>query len=327
MENNRGVTLISLTIMIVVLLILATVGVNYNSDSIKLAKLTKFITEFEIINTQVSILNQNKDYQSEYTSYGLDSATDTKLITEIDTLLEDKLVNIFNISKTDVNSYKTRFQYCSKENVNEKLGIDGIEGNFLVNIHDCIVISFDGIKYNKNRYYTLEELEEKELTSNTYKVKYRKSENPYIPSGFYYVGGNWDTGYVISDSKDDKYNGNGNRILNLDIIKSCKGKTYMWIPIVEKDESHPEGINWSSVKSSGDYTNIENALKSYKATYTIPNYSDKWYSGVTFGKYAYKNLNGKLIDYTGEEEASTEEFNSIISSIYLSSGLYVKISF
>ena len=87
MENNKGITLITLTIMIVVILILAAVGANHNSDSIKYAKLTKLTTEFEIINTQISILNQNKNYQTEYVDYGLDSTKNAELISKINTLL------------------------------------------------------------------------------------------------------------------------------------------------------------------------------------------------------------------------------------------------
>ena len=326
MKNNKGVTLISLAIMIVVLLILATIGVNYNSNSIRMAKLTKFTTELEIINTQVSILNQNKNYQAEYINYGLDSTTDAELISKIDTLLEEKLANIYNISETNINSYKSRFQYCSKENVNEKIGIDGIEGNFLVNIQNSIVISFDGLKYDGNMYYTLEELEADELATNTYKVEYNEYENPYIPNKFYYVGGTWDTGYIISDSLNDKFSGKQNRILDLNIAKACLGNLYIWMPIVEKNQNNAGGINWSAVKSETDYTNIEAALKAYRSTHTTPDYSDKWYSDVIFEPYAYINSNGRLVDYP-TEEASTEEKNNLISSIYLHGGLYVKISF
>lgn len=323
MENNKGITLISLTIMIVVLLILATIGVNYNSNSIKFAKLTKLTTEFEIINTQISILNQNKSYQAEYTSYGLDTTENAKLISEIDTLLEDKLANIYNIEEAGIDVYKARFQYCSAENISEKLGIDGIEGNYLVNIQNKITINFDGIKYNGKMYYTLEELEQDGLATNTYKVEYYGYENPYILKGYYYVGGTWNTGYAISDSLDDKYSGNQAKQITTEIAEQCRGNLYMWIPIEEKSDTNENGVNWSSVISDADYTNIKTALDAYKTTYEIPEYLSDWYT-TDNAQYAYKNTEGRLVEYP-TAEPTEEDTNNILSSIYLNGGLYIKI--
>ena len=325
MKNNKGVTLISLAIMIVVLIILASIGMNYNSNSIKLARLTKFTTEIELINIQLSILNQNKNYK-QYENYGLNATSDAELITEIDTLLEDKLVNIYKVDEADVEAYINRFQYCTKANINEKLGVDGIEGNYLVNIQNRIVISFDGIKYDGKWYYTLEELEKDELATNTYKVEYHEYENPYMPKGHYYVGGTWDTGYVISDSLDDKYTEKKYRELTTAIAETCTGNLYMWIPIVEKDANNTSGVNWSFVTSKEDHTNIQVALDAYKATYSIPDYSSEWYADVTFGQYMYSNSKNKLVEYPAAE-SSEDDKNNILTSIYSNGGLYVKISF
>lgn len=324
MKNNKGVTLISLAIMIVVLIILASIGVNYNSNTIKLAKLTKFTTEFEIINTQISILNQKKNYQ-QYTDYGLDSTADAELIAEIDIFLEDKLASIYNIDETDIESFKSRFQYCSAENINEILDLHGIEGNYLVNIQNKIAISFDGIKYNGNWYYTLEELEADELATNTYKVEYLEYENPYLPKGYYYVGGTWDTGYVISDSQDDKYNGNSAKVLTTTDAQQCTGSLYMWIPIIEKDENNTNGVNWSAVTSDTDYTNIQTALDAYKTTYEAPAYSSEWYDTAN-AQYAYINSEGRLVKYP-TEELTDEDTQALLSSIYLNEGVYIKLSF
>ena len=322
MENNKGITLMSLAIMIVVLLILAAVGMNYNADSLKFATLTKLTTELEIINTQVSILNQNKSYQAEYLDYGLE-ATEAELISEINNLLDEKLIEVYNISTSDLSNYKTRFQYCSAENINKKLEIDGIEGNYLVNIQNKIVISFDGIKYQGKRYYTLEELEKDGLAKNSYKVQYYKHENPYIPQGCYYVGGTWDTGYVISDLQDDKYTGTKERILTTSIANQCNGNLYMWIPIEEKSEANINGANWSSVTSDTDYENIEAIL----STYIAKTPAGERYTDANLGKYAYSNSNGRLIEYPTEEEATENEKNNILSSIYSNGGLYINILF
>lgn len=322
-ENNKGITLISLTIMIVVLLILATIGITYNSGSIKFAQLTKFITEFELINTRISILNQNREYESEYANYGLDETNHAEIISEIDALLEDKLANVYGIEAPDIDTYKSRFQYYSEESISEKLGIDGIEGSYLVNIQNKIVISFDGIQYEEKTYYTIEELEQDGLATNKYKVKYYSYENPYIAKGHYYVAGNWDTGYVISDSQDDAYNGNETREITTTIVNQSRGNVYMWIPVIEKVETHMNGIDWSNVISNTDYTNIKTAIDAYKATYEAPEYASDWYT-TSNAQYAYRNTANKLIEYPNTE-ASEDDTKNILNSIYSNGGVYIKI--
>lgn len=322
MENNKGITLMSLAIMIVILLILATIGINYSSDSLEYAILTKLTTEFEIINTRISILNQSKNYQSEYVNYGLD-ATDEDLISQINNLLDEKLVDVYNISTSDLNIYKTRFQYCSAKNINKKLGIDGIKGSYLVNIQNKIVISFDGIKYEGKKYHTLEELEKDGLAKNLYKVQYYKHENPYIPQGHYYAGGTWDTGYIIGDSQDDKYTGDEVKVLTTEMVEEYRGNIYMWIPIEEKNDNNAKGINWMPVTSDTDYINIQSALDAYKTTYIAPEYSSQWYTTAN-AQYAYKNTEGRLVKYPTETPTEADT-NNLLSSIYSNGGLYIKI--
>lgn len=322
MKNNRGVTLMSLAIMIVVLIILASIGANYNANSLKLAKLTKFTTELEIIKTQISVLNQNKNYE-QFENYGLDEATQIELISQINTFLEKKLVNIFNINEADVEVHKNRFVYCSKENINEKIGIDGIEGNYLINVQNKIAISFDGINYNGNWYYTLEELEQDGLATNTYKVEYHEYENPYLPKDYYYVGGTWDTGYVISDSQEDKHMGKQYVEITTNIAQTCTGNLYMWIPIIKKDENNTNGINWSAVASETDYENIQAALTTYEEIYTEPAYANEWYD-TSNAQYAYLNSDNALVKYQNEDITEVDTQN-LLRSIYLNGGIYIKV--
>jgi hypothetical protein len=322
MENNKGITLMSLTIMIVLLLILSTIGINYSSESMKFATLTKLTTELEIINTQISILNQNKNYQSEYVNYGLDE-TEVELISQINNLLDKKLVDVYNISISNLSIYKTRFQYCSANNINKELGIDGIKGTYLINIQNKIVISFNAINYKGKNYNTLEELEKDGLAKNLYKVEYYKHENPYIPQGYYYVGGTWDTGYIIGDSQHDRYTGNEVKVLTTEMVEEYMGNLYMWIPIEEKNDKNTDGINWLSVTSDIDYTNIQSALDTYKTTYVAPAYSSQWYTTAN-AQYAYKNTEGRLVKYPTETPTEADT-NNLLSSIYLNGGLYIKI--
>ena len=62
-KNNNGITLLSLTVTVIVLLILAAVATSTGLNTIRSSKYTKLVTELEMIQTQVNLLNQK--YQNE----------------------------------------------------------------------------------------------------------------------------------------------------------------------------------------------------------------------------------------------------------------------
>ena len=47
-----------------------------------------------------------------------------------------------------------------------------------------------------------------------------------IPKGFYYVGGDIDTGVVISDNQADEFKGTEYKVLN-----KLKGNQFVWVPV------------------------------------------------------------------------------------------------
>lgn len=52
-----------------------------------------------------------------------------------------------------------------------------------------------------------------------------------IPDGFYYVGGEIDTGVVISDDPDDEYKGDSH-----EVAQNLEGNQFVWIPVPNPDE-------------------------------------------------------------------------------------------
>lgn len=73
-----------------------------------------------------------------------------------------------------------------------------------------------------------------EVTSATkvatvYAVSIGGGECVPVPYGFYYVGGNLDTGVIISDNEADKYDGTTDKIAH-SYRKSLQGNQFVWIP-------------------------------------------------------------------------------------------------
>ena len=171
--NQNGVTLIALTITVIVLLILASVAVYSGMDIIESSKVTTFTAEMKIMQTQVNSLYDqwksgdiNKDEKGKSLDYN----------TEVQEQVNKVLVTELDITDT------TGYRYFDKETL-ENLNIEGITQEFFVNIEKREVVSYKGLRYKGDMYYTLTQLpdglynvEYNPSTSNkiTFDVKYEK---------------------------------------------------------------------------------------------------------------------------------------------------------
>lgn len=143
MRREKGITLITLAITIVVLIILASAGIYFGTDSIQSAKLTAFTTEIEIMQLEVNNLSQKK--QSGDTS--VDS------IGKNLTNSQEEQTAFEAAGVSDKNGYR----YYDQETIKE-LQLEGIKQEFLVNVSKRDVISLEGLKYEGNLYFRLSDL-------------------------------------------------------------------------------------------------------------------------------------------------------------------------
>lgn len=92
------------------------------------------------------------------------------------------------------------------------------------------------------------------------------SSNIPIPDGFYYVGGNIDTGVVISDNKEDEFKGS-----EYDKVAKLKGNQFVWVPVekaVVEDINEAkkivnQGKNPLVIKDGERYKSINYVFDSY----------------------------------------------------------------
>ncbi len=155
MKKQKGITLISLVITIIVLAMLASVATYSGVRVIKSSKLTAFTTELKIMQTQVNSIYQEKD---EDTVYGEEITGDIK--TQAD--------RVFNIKESGIVSQEG-YRYWSNAMI-KNLGIEGVEQSFFVNLQTRSVVSYQGLKQDGRAYYTLEQ-----LPDGLYNVEYRNS--------------------------------------------------------------------------------------------------------------------------------------------------------
>ena len=173
--NNRGITLAALVITVIILLILASVATYSGLNVVKFSKLTTFTTEMKIMQTKVNEIYQkyqdgNSIEVDGTTYYGKNKNDGELTILDIGQTLDSvstQANKVFTGSASGITD-KSGYKYWNNELV-KKLGIDGVDGDFFVNIEKRSIVSYDGVTYEGKDYYTLEQ-----VPNNLYNVEHEE---------------------------------------------------------------------------------------------------------------------------------------------------------
>ena len=198
MKKESGITLIALVVTIIVLLILSSFAVYTGHDAIENTKYTKFVAELKIMQTYVNSwyeeLNTNSsqletNINKKFTEIGAKNASlDTQAQVALSAIKDD----------SDYSDY-----YILDEEEKETLGVEGVSQIVLVNVKKRKVVSYYGLNYNGDMYYTLDGSDE------IYNVEYKEQtgvptfnvKSEYVNQGKARI-----TVYGIDYTGDDKYN-------------------------------------------------------------------------------------------------------------------------
>ena len=150
---------------------------------------------------------------------------------------------------------------------------------------------------------------------------------PYVPSGFYYVGGTVDTGFIISDNANDKEKGQ-----SYEVASSLVGNQFVWIP-VDIDSSSVQNLKtkWfrAEFESGSEYTYT--AIKSVLNT----NYLEPASVATSEERKLYNNMMSSVQKYKGfyvgrfeagaanATSARTAAGKSTVNTVGIRRGLYL----
>lgn len=175
-RNNKGVTLVTLAIMITVMLIIISVSVSTGIDSINLSKYQEFIARLEYIQTKVNEINlayvENESiYMNSSEKIG-DEILDIGLDVEECSNTNSVFASIDNNGSGIIDT--SGFKYYTADILMD-LGIDSQDYEYFINIETREVICVEGLVYNEIIYYTLNQIDD-----SMYNVEY--SANTDIPT-------------------------------------------------------------------------------------------------------------------------------------------------
>lgn len=160
---------------------------------------------------------------------------------------------------------------------------------------------------------------------NSNKLKEIKS-NIKIPDGFYYVGGDINTGVIISDNKKDQFKGE-----SFNVIGKLKGNQFVWVPvekaIVESyDEAETlvnEGKNPIAIKDGENYKSIyylfDDSTYSFSLLDNTTNYDI--YEPYILPNNIYGDSEKYIEGSTGD--LYQKSFNNMVESVEKNKGFYI----
>lgn len=145
-----------------------------------------------------------------------------------------------------------------------------------------------------------------------------------IPEGFYYVGGDIDTGVVVSDNKSDEFKG-----IEYKTIAKLKGNQFVWVPVEKAIVSDlneakmliAEGKNPMAIKDGDNYKSLNYVFDTYLHKYLLREYSE-----YNAEPYIVKGeIYGDSEEYI---EGSTKDlyqttFNKMIEQVEKNKGFYI----
>ena len=141
-KDNKGITLITLIITIILMSILVSVATYSGINTYKSMQVTKFVAQMQLIQAKVDDLAQANETEG----LGED-------ITEAQKNVLDLAYKNGEV-KDDNDDYKSKYRYLSVENLKTQLDIDDVEDEVLINFETREVVSLTGVEYNGNTYYT-----------------------------------------------------------------------------------------------------------------------------------------------------------------------------
>ena len=254
-KRNKGITLISLIVTIIILSILSTIAIYSGNEIIRQAKLNKFTAELKIMQTEInSLYDRYSSGETEVLNYGED--------------LDSQANYVFSNLDSEIEN-RDEYRYYNQYTIENQLGLEQIEGEFYVNVKKRSVISREGLEYEGKVYYTLNQ-----LPNGMYNVEYEKirldqdgyflktttinkevpsANNPTIPAGFKPVDtdkAKWDT----ESSEPTQIDVNEGLV-----IEDKEGNQFVWIPVetvVATNITEANSNKAMAIKSGDKYTGL-----------------------------------------------------------------------
>lgn len=217
-KKQKGVTLISLTVAIAVLMILANVIIYNAKDHLKLENLKAMQSDIDNLKDKISIYyaqNGNIPARVKYTN--IKHLEEANLISDTVDTGDFLVIDLSAIENLTLNKGKDFEQIKSYETLTEEQAKQYTD-LYIINETSHNIFYVAGIGVDEKIYYTNYTADNVDKVA----VDLRYKEEVKIPNGFYYVSGTKEIGIIIRNADNSK--------------------TYKWIPVKEEITQIPANV-------------------------------------------------------------------------------------
>lgn len=254
-NSEKGITIVALVITVIVLLLISGTAFNISTKQFEKTELQGFYLKLEIAQNGIEkIVRTNETY--------VDENGNKAYLKDIGGILTTSQETIV----TDLGYDSENFKYFTAAQVQEELGINGVDLDLLIDFNNCIVISAQPKEINGKKYYMLKD--------NKYRVTTPSDKNT----------GNVDFTYIVNKYGTDSYK----------IIITPQNIGDIQNGVVKYKKSNL--TIWNTAK---DYEFVVNKLTSYDIIYVDSNNNSKQ-KRISISLDSDNNIVTNEIDITNE---------------------------
>ncbi len=307
-NNEKGITLVSLAIAVIVILILTSVIIYNVKDSLVIGNLKKMQTDIQNLRDKVGnyySINNAIPAKLKYTNTeNIEKIKQTGVISEEVDTGDFYIIDLKELENLTLN-YGEDYKQITDDMTEDEAS--QYQDLYIINEASYNIFYVEGIKVDDEWFYT-------DYTNDALdqeKVDLRYVEGVKIPDGFYYVGGTKQEGIVISDNIEDMGKGT-----SYEVAKTLKGNQFVWVP-VENDTDFQRYAGYGAGKL------LEN----------MSIFSEPYTNGYATEEKEYNQMKQSVLKYNGfyvgRYEAGTsstterKENSRITDSVVVKQGAYV----
>ena len=299
--NNRGITLASLAIAVIIILILTGTLIYNVKDNLKVTNLREMQNDIQNLRDAVSnyySINGSIPAKLKYINTdNINKIKNAGVINENADTGEFYIIDLKELENLTLNygeDYKHINETISEEEASQYTDI------YIINAESQNIFYVEGVRVDNDWFYTdytSEDVDEQ-------KVNLRYVDGVKIPDGFYYVGGTKEEGIVISDNIEDMNEGT-----SYEAAKTLQGNQFVWVPVEnDTDFQRYAGYHEGELENISIYTEpCTNGYATEQTEYNEMKKSVLKYNGFYVGRYEASNNEGKA-----ESKQGKQVWNNII---------------
>ena len=200
-KQNRGVSLVSLAIAIIILIIITNMLVYYAKDNVYVKSLTNMYNDISNLREKIS------NYYSIYGDIPVKMKYEnSKVINNLQTAgiigANDKIDEFYVIELSALDGLTLNlgedYKKIKNKEVTTQDEINNLRDIYIINKNSHNIFYANGVSGGDGKYYYTDD-----KNVDTEKINLRYVDGVKIPEEFYYCGGNKQEGIVISDVQGD----------------------------------------------------------------------------------------------------------------------------